>query len=46
MAARAMAMVMRVAGDKEGNGDGKGEKGNGEGNKVHRSKIVRTLRIP
>jgi hypothetical protein len=39
-----MATVMRVAGDKEG--DGKGCKGNGDGNKVCRSKIVRTLWIP
>ncbi len=38
-----MAMVMRVAGDKEGNG--KGCKGNGDGNKVCRSKIVRTIRV-
>jgi hypothetical protein len=43
-AAKAMATVMRVAGDKEG--DGKGRKGNGDGNKVCRSKIVRTLLIP
>jgi hypothetical protein len=36
-AARAMAMVMRVAGNKEGNG--KGRKGNDNRNKVCRSKI-------
>ncbi len=42
--AKAIAMVMRVAGDKEG--DGKGRKGNGNGDKVCRSKIVRILRIP
>ncbi len=34
---------MRVAGNKEG--DGKGRKGNGNGDKVCRSKIVRTIRI-
>ncbi len=38
-----MATVMRVAGDKEG--DGEGRKGNGDGDKVCRSKIVRTIRI-
>ncbi len=38
-----MATVMRVAGDKEG--DGEGRKGNGDGDKVRRSKIVRTIRI-
>jgi hypothetical protein len=42
-AAKAMATVMRVAGDKEGNGEG--HKGNGDGDKVCRSKIVRTIRI-
>jgi hypothetical protein len=42
-AAKAMATVMRVAGDNEG--DGKGRKGNGNGNKVCRSKIVRTIWI-
>jgi hypothetical protein len=41
--AKAMATVMRVAGDKEGNG--KGRKGNGNDDKVCRSKIVRTIRI-
>jgi hypothetical protein len=41
--ARAMVMVMRVAGDKEGNGEG--GMGNGNSNKVCRSKIVRTLLI-
>jgi hypothetical protein len=41
--AKAMATVMRVAGNKEG--DGKGRKGNGNGDKVCRSKIVRTIRI-
>jgi hypothetical protein len=35
---------MRVASDKEG--DGKGRKGNGDSDKVCRSKIVRTSRIP
>jgi hypothetical protein len=39
-----MATVMRVVGNKEGNG--KGRKGNGNGNKVCRSKIVRTSQIP
>ncbi len=43
MAAKAMAAVMTVAGNKEG--DGKGCKGNGDGNKVCRSKIARTIRI-
>jgi hypothetical protein len=42
-AVKAMATVMRVAGNKEG--DGKGRKGNGNGDKVCRSKIVRTIRI-
>jgi hypothetical protein len=42
-AARAMAMVMRVVGNKEG--IGMGGKGNGNCDKVCRSKIVRTLRI-
>jgi hypothetical protein len=44
MAARAMAMVMRVAGDEEGNG--KGGKGNWDSNNVCRRKIVRTSWIP
>ncbi len=39
-----MATVMRVAHDREG--DGEGCKGNGDGDKVCRSKIVRTLQIP
>jgi hypothetical protein len=42
-AAKVMATVTRVAGDKEG--DGEGRKGNGDGDKVCRSKIVRTIRI-
>jgi hypothetical protein len=42
-AAKAMATVMRVTGDKEGNDEGR--KGNGDGDKVCRSKIVRTIRI-
>jgi hypothetical protein len=42
-AAKVMATVMRMAGDEEGNG--KGRKGNCDGDKVCRSKIVRTLRI-
>jgi hypothetical protein len=42
-AARVMVMVMRVAGNKEGNG--KGGKGNGGDNKVCRIKTVRTLLI-
>jgi hypothetical protein len=42
--AKAMATVMRVVGNEEG--DGEGRKGNGDGDKVCRSKIVRTLWIP
>jgi hypothetical protein len=42
-AAKVMATAMRVAGDKKGNG--KGRKGYGNGDKVCRSKIVRTIRI-
>ncbi len=30
---RAMAIAMRVVGNKEGKGKGKGSKGNGDGNK-------------
>jgi hypothetical protein len=41
--AKAMAMVMRVAGNKESNGEGR--KGNGDGNNMCRSKIVRTIWI-
>ncbi len=41
--AKAMAMVMRAASNKEGNGGGR--KGNGNGDKVCRNKIIRTLRI-
>ncbi len=43
-AAKTMAMVMRVVGNKEG--DCKGRKANGDGDKMCRSKIIRTLGIP
>jgi hypothetical protein len=43
-AARAMAMVMWVVGNAEDNG--KGRNGNGNNDKVCRSKITRTLWIP